>query len=292
VIYICCGYKHVTRNYLKMNDQEYILETLERIKNSQLKKDSHFYPEFGGIKIWDAVQQWKEDYRKDEFKPAIVILRVVLAANRKYNTVVRPNIDRIIKEHPEIDSFESLKSLIDSKTREEFYSFWGHKNLKKYNVLLNILDATDQLREKYKIVDDFKLMQEWAKDVELDNYENDTIGRIKNVAIATIQHLRMDFGINTVKPDQRVIEVLEREFGYKKVSQTKAIRLVEGLAKLTQISARKLDLIMVNYGSGYYDNRKYHSNLILREEIANKLMERKVDLKIIYESTGIKIKCE
>lgn len=236
--------------------EEDIVETLERIKNSKLKKDSHLYSEFGEIPIWDAVQRWKEERDEDEFKPAIVLLRVVLAANRKYNTQVKPNIERIVKEYPEIDSFDSLKEFINSKTQEEFYTFWGHNDLKKYNVLLKILDATDQLREKYKIDDDFKLMQQWAKNVELDNYEKDPIGRIENVAIATIQHLRMDFGINTVKPDQRVMEVLEREFGYEKVSQTMAIKIVEDIAKLTQIPIRKLDLIMVNYGSGYYDNRK------------------------------------
>lgn len=273
-----------------MNNHKYILETFERIKNSNLKKDSHLYPDFGAIKIWDAVQKGKIEYSKEEYKPAIIILRVVLAANRKYNTHVRPNIDRIIRKHKEIDSFKSLKSFIESKSREEFYSFWGHKNLKKYNVLLNILDAIDQIREKYKIEDDFKLMQKWAEDVVLDNYQNDPIGRIKNIAIATIQHLRMDFGIDTVKPDQRVIEVLEREFGFTSVSQIKAIKLVEEISQLTQISARKLDQILVNYGSGYYDNRKYHSNQKLRKEIANKLLERNVDLKIIFEATGINIK--
>lgn len=275
-----------------MEKQNQTIEILERIKNSKLKKDSHFYPTFGEIPIWEAVEEWKEDPESDEMKPAIIFLRVVLAANRKFNTHVKPKIDRIIKDYPNLKSFESLSQLLESKTEDEFYKFWGHRNPKKYNVLRNLLDAVKQLKEKYKISDDFELMQEWARNVDLENYEYDLIGRIENVAIATIQHLRMDFGINTVKPDQRVIEVLKREFGYKKVTQGKAIKLVENMAKVSGIPTRKLDLILVNYGSGYYDNRTYNSHRKVREEIATKLQEFDVSNEIIFKSTGIRIKSE
>lgn len=37
----------------------------------------------------------------------------------------------------------------------------------------------------------------------------------------------MDFGVNTIKPDQRVIEVLEREFEFSKINQIRAIKTVE-----------------------------------------------------------------
>jgi len=270
-----------------IEDNELALEVLGRISNMPLKKDSHFYAKFKNIKIIDAVNQWEKKQIPEENYPAIIFLRVVLSANRKYNTHVEPHINRIIEENPNIKSIESLKSLIASKSKEEFYKFWGHKNLKKYTTLLNLLDATDQIRTKYKIRDDFDLMKQWAKEVDIDNHESDIIGRIKNIAIATIQHLRMDFGINTVKPDQRVLEVLKREFKFKKVTQLKAIKLVEELANISNISVRKIDLILVNYGSGYYDNRKYYSNLKLRNEIADNLIALGVDTKIVFESTGI-----
>jgi hypothetical protein len=92
---------------------------------------------------------------------------------------------------------------------------------------------------------------------------------LKNVGIATIQHLKLDFGVNSVKPDQRVIEVLQREFGFKQVNQIKAIKLVEEIAIIAKIEIRKLDLMLVNYGSGYYDNRNYDSQQKVRKEIAN-----------------------
>ena len=273
-----------------IKDKKIILATLSRISNEPLKKDSHFYGQFGAKKIIDAVNLWKEDHKSKEFQPAIIFLRVVLAANRKYNTHVKPNIDRIIKENKGLSSFDSLKKIINSKTQEEFYKFWGHRNLKKYNTLINLLEAVELLRKKYKIYDDFKLLNKWASEIDIYNYESDIIGRIKNIAIATIQHLRMDFGIDTVKPDQRVMEVLQREFGFKHVNQINAIKLVEEIANISKIKVRKLDLILVNYGSGYYDNRNYQSQQKVRKEIASNLLKRGINEQIIYDCTGIKNK--
>ena len=133
-------------------------------------------------------------------------------------------------------------------------------------------------------------MRHWAESVDILDYEGDLVGRIKHIAIATIQHLRMDFGIDTVKPDQRVIEVLKREFQFKKVNQLRAIKYVEELAQISNIPVRKLDLILVNYGSGYYDNRKYHSHQKLRKEIAGKLIELGVEKKVVFEATGVDVK--
>ncbi len=273
-----------------IKEKDFVLKVLKRISNQPLKKDSHLYGQFKEMKIIDAVNEWKENQNPKENQPAIIFLRVVLAANRKYNTHVKPNIDRIIKENPSLTSFKSLKKLIESKSREEFFKFWGHKNLKKYNTLVNLLEATDQIRLKYNIQDDFKLMHKWAENIDIYDYENDIIGRIKNIAIATLQHLRMDFGINTVKPDQRVIEVLKREFKFKNVNQIRAIKLVEAMADIAKITVRKLDLVLVNYGSGYYDNRKYNSQLKIKTEIANKLLELEVKQSIIFKATGIEIK--
>ena len=82
-----------------------------------------------------------------------------------------------------------------------------------------MLKAAQILKSKYEISDDSKVMEKWAREINILEYEDNEIGRIKNIGLATIQHFRMDFGVDTVKPDQRVIEVLENEFKAKKVSQ-------------------------------------------------------------------------
>lgn len=37
--------------------------------------------------------------------------------------------------------------------------------------------------------------------------DNDPVGKLQNVGVATFQHLRMTFGKDTMKPDQCVKEI-------------------------------------------------------------------------------------
>ena len=275
-----------------MLDRQQIINTLERLKNSELRPSSHLYPDHGAIKIWDAVNVWRGDKESPNSNPAIIFLRVVLAANRNYTKQVKPKIDKIISEYPNLKSFAELEILVNELSQKEFFDFWGHKDHKKYQTLKDLLKAVHKIRDRYKIEDDYNLMQQWSKDLNLAKYDKDVIGKIKNVAIATIQHLRMDFGIDTVKPDQRVIEVLQREFQFMKVSQKRAIQIVEEIAKISEIQIRKIDLILVNYGSGYYADRNYLNEKLLRREIANKLLKLGVKIKIIKQATGVKMKSE
>lgn len=266
-----------------------VKQILNRISQSNLKENSHLFPDYGAIKILDAAEDCLTNGKKEDSYPAIIFLRVVLAANRNYNKHVRKNIERIQTEYPQLKSFEELDNLINSMSTNDFYKLWGHKNLRKYNVLKNLLKATETLRSKYQIEDDFSLMKTWAENVDIKKLRNDEIGKIKDVALATVQHLRMDFGIDTVKPDQRVIEVLEREFVHKQVSQKKAIQLVEELSRISGIKTRTIDLILVNYGSGYYDNRKFSSKFMIQLEIAKNLVKLGVNDDVVAKGTELPI---
>jgi len=127
--------KHLVENH------QFAVDVLDRISEMPLKKDSHLFAKFKDIKIINAVNRWKENQIPAEDYPAIIFLRVILAANRKYTTHVEPHVNRIIRENPNLRSIDSLKKLIDSKTRDQFYKFWGHRNLKKYNTLVNLIEA-------------------------------------------------------------------------------------------------------------------------------------------------------
>lgn len=118
----------------------------------------------------------------------------------------------------------------------------------------------------------------------MSNYQNDKIGKIYNVAVATFQHLRMVFGVDTVKPDQRVKEVLSYEFGLPKLSDQKAIQAVEQIAKITNHKVITIDKILVKYGSGYYNQK---SNKLTIKEIAKNLKNYNVDIEIISKSTNL-----
>lgn len=269
------------------NKEAFVNRRVAEIGSMPLMEGSHLFDDYPSMPIKEATSKCLERESSSEKNPALIFLRVVLAANRNYNKHVRKNIERIEKQYPALKSFESLENLLNSQSKDDFFRLWGHKNERKYNVLTNLLGATKILRSKYNIDNDYDLMNKWATDVKLERLKEDIIFNIVDVALATVQHLRMDFGINTVKPDQRVTEVLQREFSMNSVSQRKAISMVEEISKITGISIREVDLIFVNYGSGYYDNRKSNSGYSVRLEIAKNLTNTGLDKKTIANVTGL-----
>ncbi len=273
---------------LKSLTKEKIVEILERIGKEPLTKTGHGFEIYGNISIKEAAEKSTSDYtNKYQTKPAIGILSVVLAANRNYNKVVEPNLRRIETEKPNLKTFDQLSVILKEKTQEEFYTFWGHKDGKKYKTLKNILLAIEQLREKYPNVEgDFALMNTWANDADLSNYNNDLIGKIPNIAIATFQHLRMVFGVDTVKPDQRVKEVLDYEFNLPRLSNINVIKAVEQIAEITNSRVITIDQILVKYGSSHYNQS---SKKLSIKEIAKRLKEEKVSYDIISKATSLSI---
>ena len=101
-----------------------------------------------------------------------------------------------------------------------------------------------------EIKNEYDLINKWGEDVNLLELESNPL-RIYNFAIASIQHLRMIFGVNTSKPDQRVLEVFQNEFGVK-LNQKNAILAIEKIADICKCNPLLIDQIFVNYGSGYY----------------------------------------
>lgn len=243
-----------TFDILDLLTKDTIIKTIDRLGESKLTSTSHLHSLYGDKKIIEAARDYTKGYSdRARLRPALGLIEVVLAANRSYNLHVKPHIERIEKT-TDLKTFDQLTNLIKDLGTDEFYKFWGHKNEKKFNVLKSILGTVTILRKKYPDTNhDFDLMTKWAKDVDLKNYENDIIGQIKNVAIATLQHLRMTFGHDTVKPDQRVKEVLEKEFEQPKLNNVDTVLAVEQIARITGLRTLEIDQVFVNYGAGYYN---------------------------------------
>jgi hypothetical protein len=272
----------------KLLSREKVVEILEKIGKEPLTKTGHGFELYGNISIIEAAEKSTLDYtNKFQEKPAIGILSVVLAANRNYNKVVEPNLRRIETEKPNLKIFDQLSEIISEKTRDEFYTFWGHKDAKKYNTLTNILSTIEELRKKYpNAKNDFDLMNKWANDADLSNYNKDLIGKIPNIAIATFQHLRMVFGVDTIKPDQRVKEVLDYEFNLPRLSDINAIKAVEEIASITKSRVITIDQILVKYGSSHYNQSTKKTSI---KEIVKRLKEEDVSHKIISKATSLSV---
>ena len=279
-----------TFNILNHKTKSEIIEIVNRLGNEKLTKTGHGFKDSGAVSIFESSKQSTKNYTKRiENKPAIGLILVVLAANRNYNRVVEPNLKRIEIEFPDLRTFQQLSDILNSKSESEFYEFWGHRDKKKYNTLKSLLYViNNDLRKKYPIVsDDFQLMNNWGRDVDLLNYKNDVIGKIPNIALATIQHLRMTFGINTVKPDQRVKEVLKYEFGLSRLSNEKVISAIEQIADVVNLDVITVDQIFVKYGSSYYTKKDSDSKKITIRQVAKNLKELNVDINIISKATSL-----
>lgn len=272
-------------NVLNYKNEFEINDIVTQLGNEKLKSTGHGFRDFGPILIIDAANQSTKNYTENVVKkPAIGLISVVLAANRNYNKVVEPNLIRIEKDYPDLKTFQQLSEIIKTKSEKEFFEFWGHKDKKKYNTLVKLLSTIENdLRKSYpNAKNDFELMKSWGNDVDLMNYKKDIIGKIPNIAVATIQHLRMVYGVNTVKPDQRVKEVLDYEFGLSGLSDENVINAIEQIAKIVNKEVITIDQIFVKYGSSYY-NRS--SNKLTVKQIAINLKESNVDIEIISKAT-------
>lgn len=265
-----------------------ILKKLEHIGKQNLTSTGHGHQQFGSIPISESSQRSTLNY-SDRFKkkPAIGVIEVVLAANRNFNKVVEPYVKKIETEYPHLKNFKDLQDILNSKTKEEFYSFWGHKDEKKYNTLTKIILSIEELKKQNPtIADDYTLMNNWGTKADLSNYKSDIIGSIPNVAIATFQHLRMVFGVDTIKPDQRVKEVLDFEFGLSKLSDLNVINAVEQIALISKMKVITIDQVFVQYGSSYYNQS---ANKITLKQIISNLKKLGVADKVISEATLLTI---
>ena len=221
-----------------------------QIGEKKLIKGCHLFEKFGNISILDAANQQLKNYNSIAIKkPGLALLLVILSANRSYSKHVEPYIKIMDKEN-KIISISDLKNSMINKIK--FMETCNQRNEKKYETLVNIIFKIETiLYKKYEnCKNEYEVINKWGEDVDILNIENDPL-RVKNFSIASIQHLRMIFGVNTVKPDQRVLEVLEHEF-HLKLNQKEAILKTEEIATICGYPALLVDQIFVNYGSGYY----------------------------------------
>ncbi|MEA5092265.1 hypothetical protein SDC9_68493 [bioreactor metagenome] len=231
-----------------LNESE-IKEIVKKLENKKLTLTSHLYKRFPGKSIGEASEIFANKYSADaREKPALALLAVVLSIHRNYTKIVEPRIDRI--RQTAFCTFVDLKE--KTKNIETFTNFCEMRAPEKYNIIISILAAIDKLKEHNAEDDDFEVLHEWAEEADFRNHEKDIIGSINGVGLATFQHLRMNFGADTVKPDQRVKEVLKREFRFNLSNDIENIVAVKRIAEVMCKSALYIDQVFVNYGSGYY----------------------------------------
>ncbi len=229
-----------------------VKEIVERLGNALMLPKSHGYEKYLGKRIVEAAEKQTTELQNSQKNAAIAVMGVVLGANRDWNRQVKKYLERMTADEAIKNiTFRQLLDKMQATNFQDFKAIWGHRDEKKFNTLKSLLEQILIFGELHPALNDVSLMKEWAETSKLENRANDFLGGLKNVGIATFQHLRMTFGVDTVKPDQRVKEVLKNEFGVQ-CSPEKAISAVEEIARITGNRVYVIDQIFVKYGSGYY----------------------------------------
>lgn len=178
--------------------------------------------------------------------PALKLIDSVLQINRQYKNFVEPTMNKIFDKYPDLHSFSDLRKLINKQTKRSFLkNVWQYNDPERYDLLCEVLKGFEQLKKKYGLRRDIYVMRRWGKEFDLNELDSDPIGSIHGIGLATCQYLRMQSGIDTLKPDRRVKASLNVIF-HKNFSDIKAIQVVDEISKVTKYSNLELDQILVN----------------------------------------------
>ncbi|MEM2726773.1 MAG: hypothetical protein QXV61_00755 [Archaeoglobaceae archaeon] len=156
--------------------------------------------------------------------------------------------------------FGGIKNLRDlaNSNLEELRKVW--KNSRSWNVALEVAKFLSSLSK-----DDRLALRSWAQNSSLENWKEDSIGRIKGVGLITYQYLRMMGGVDTVMPDKivkRVINEILSSAGLEAVEEDfEFIKTVERIAKICNY--RPIELCWMTWLVQYdeEERRKYLSML-------------------------------
>lgn len=139
-----------------------------------------------------------------------VVLMVVDAAftsiGLNYFTAVVPKVEEFNKKFVEDGKIKNLKDLANADM-DELRKIW--RNKRSWTIAKEIASYLSTISDYDK-----QALRTWARNVNLEKWREDPIGRIKGVGLITFQYLRMMGGVDTVMPDKivkRVInEILEK----------------------------------------------------------------------------------
>lgn len=233
-----------------------LMSKFEALCSEKMVEGSHGFKDYPGLTIGEAAKEQALRFSQYEDRTgAHILMDVVLAANRNYEKAVKDNIQRVKDRYPNL-TLPELARLIEENDFRDFKKIWGHADEKKYKTLKSMVDVLLNLYPAMDF-DDIGRMRQWAFDAKIEQRNSDPIGRLKNVGVATFQHLRLALGVDTVKPDQRVMEVLIQKFGApSNIGEIGAVLAVEKLSLLFGVKPRFIDQVFVKYGSGHNQKKR------------------------------------
>ena len=120
----------------------------------------------------------------------------ILQANMRYATHVKPRVNRILNQYPEIRTTSSVLSVLESTAASEFLGWNGTDRIERFTVVLDLLAAEGVETETD--------LREWlSHDSNLPKLQS-----IKGVGPKTIDYFKILVGISTSAIDRHLLRFL------------------------------------------------------------------------------------
>lgn len=178
------------------------------------------------------------------------ILRTALVINWR-ESAMKTRYERFRSTFPEINSLAALKAVIDRTDPLDFCRTYLNINANteapaenpKYRLLKTLTEAFLDYQAKSGQKTEMDALREWANNIDPDNLGDDPIAKLKGVGIGTVENIRLNLGMSTVKPDRHVIATV-RDVLHIDMKPCNYMNLAEEL----DIPPRHFDNILFRYG--------------------------------------------
>lgn len=173
------------------------------------------------------------------------VLMVIDAAGtstgQNYLKTVKPQVEEFKNSFFENEKVRDLTDLSQLDVEnQKFKDIFSHERKRRISV-----EIAKKLVENKNADGDLKVLKRWSEEADPYNYEEDPIGNIDGVGLRTFQYLRMNAGVDSVKPDTQVQKFLNYIEEKLKTGKIKTNNDIEALKSCEWI-CKKTDLRMID----------------------------------------------
>jgi len=186
------------------------------------------------------------------------IIEGILQANINYRSVVKPRVEKFIRQHPKCKDLKSFQALINKKNIENIIEFRGEKCRRIVSLTEFLLKNGINIEKQFK---------KWL------GYPNNLtkLNKLKGIGNKTIDYFKILVGISTVAIDRHIVKFLKMA-GIPFKNYSEAHQITTGAAKLLNVNPSFLDHSIWRYMSSRPRKNKLRESEIEKKFFKSRLL--------------------
>lgn len=173
----------------------------------------------------------------------LILVDAVLSICRRYDSFVVPRVE-LARKWP-FQTLAGLKARIQEVGIRGFCQDWNYNHPERVGLLLRLIERFLEIKQQSGIENDFEALRFWGRTSSVEDFRS---FEVRGVGFATFQYLRLLCGADTVKPDVHLKRAVRDGTG-KDLTKREVVALVEAVAEMHHIFARRLDYALWKYYS-------------------------------------------